>query len=253
MKTRDVIAVELIKEEYGDDLLAIYERGSALYGLERDLSDYDLTVIIKTKLDDVLNLTHYAKQDKIIIDGLELDLLVMSEYKFYSSLKSCTLTHTEILFKSPLYTSEQFEASAEYLRLHAFEILTYSPKLFTGALFGYGKSYDLTYMKGRTVGKSYAMALRFSELLEEALYSEITEEFMRDFITSKDSELREVLIEMKGMETMEEIGELVPTEFKEHYSKLLREVHKLQKELIEEVEDLEVIEEYKGMLLPPVL
>lgn len=250
---REELAVEKIKEAYGE-VLAIYERGSALYELELTKSDYDLMVIIKTTVSECISLSLFAESKKIFVGEQEFDLLVMSEYRFFKSLKSCTLTHTEVLLKAPLFASKEFYESAGYLKEHAFELLTGYPVAFVGALYGYGKSYvprgEITV--GKFEGKGFAMMTKFSRLLEHVIEGTLTPEVLPELVTPK-GEARERILEIKRkteLTTEEEVEEYkaLKSSFEEQLAAVKGMIPAL-----EGCEKSEVYKEYEKMLLAPII
>lgn len=85
MSTQKERAIKALKEEYGDLLLAIYERGSSLYELKTDSSDYDLQAIVRTKKSDLLIGKIYS--DTIKLNNDEFDVAVIDEYKLINQLR----------------------------------------------------------------------------------------------------------------------------------------------------------------------
>lgn len=151
--------------ESGHEVLAVYDRGSKLYGLATESSDRDILVIVDTKIEDLVRNTTYA--DMVKIPEYDLDLAVMDEYRLASHLRKSILNTIECFFSEPLYVADSFVESSCYLSDFALEFLTRDLKSLYGRLYGYFRSYSKEKVPAvgtEFAGKRWALAYRAHEV-----------------------------------------------------------------------------------------
>lgn len=151
--------------ESGHEVLAVYDRGSKLYGLATESSDRDILVIVDTKIADLVINTTYA--DMVKVPEYDLDLIIMDEYRLASHLGKSILNTIECFFAEPLYVADSFLESSYYLSDFALELLTRDLKALYGNLYGYFRSYSkepVPTVGSEFAGKRWALAYRAHEV-----------------------------------------------------------------------------------------
>ena len=137
------LAIENLKKEHGLNLLALYEMGSTLHGLDLETSDYDLLGILKTQKRDLLKGTQHSSQT-ISEDGI-LDVRLFDEYKLLNMIRKNSVKIISVFLKDPVYLSDEWAPAANYIKDNFLEILFSNPVSAIGGLFGEYRSFTKKY------------------------------------------------------------------------------------------------------------
>lgn len=255
-KTR---AIETIKEYYGDLLLAIYERGSSLYNLKTNNSDYDLQVIVRTKKETLLMGKLYS--DSIKLNDNEFDIAAIDEYKLINQVRRGIINTIEIFFKDPIYLNPDYKETAEFLKTHVHELIISHPVELMGGCYGYYRSYakdlenSVMSINSEFPGKRFAMAMKSKNLSEVLINSPYDKEKLKSAIIP-DSKLREELLFLKSTNLIGNHEQLMYfSRLKDELVDYLEVLDKTKREAIK-ITKIEPTDEYINklvkLLLPPV-
>lgn len=250
--------IEYIKEVYGDRLLAIYKRGSSLYNLTLNSSDIDLFVIVRTHKFDLLQNTFHSESIKF--EELDIDAIVVDEYKLAKMIEKGTVNSVEVFFEDPVYLSEDYRLMAEFLKENVINLLLSHPQELFGGLYGYFRSY---YIDGLHVnvgdsfnGKRFAMMLKSKNLVVSIIHSGHDRSSIREAIIPEE-EFREYLLSIKKLfiietqEQADQINELQTKTIVPFYA-FLDKLKNSHSEYVNLERTEEYIRQYIDLMLAPI-
>lgn len=208
-------AIEQLTDSYGSTLLAIYESGSHLHGIDTETSDYDLIAIVKAKKKDLIRGTLFASQ--IIQEDRGLDFLIMDEYKLLKLVGKGSIRLTQIFAKEPIYLSKEWEPTATYFKTNFAGVLFQNPVSSAGSLYGEFKSYVVKYNKNSfNIGAEFDTKPLVNALLVRGIYKEMLA--LTDPSTANErlieaicptGRVHDLFLTLRGMTTVKDEGDLV--------------------------------------------
>lgn len=126
MKEKVNEALNKVFEKFNkEEVAAVYLTGSCLNNLQTPTSDVDLYVLLHTRKKDLVFGKLRSGQDH----G-EYDFKYMDTYKFVQMLVKTNPNLLELVFKKPLYCSEQYRPLAEFLYTNKNSVVTLNKRRY---------------------------------------------------------------------------------------------------------------------------
>lgn len=172
-KIIDVIKAHEVEQE--QELTAIYITGSRLNKTNMESSDYDIIAITKPTLKSVLTGQHYAYQQIMTVDGINVDIKSYDTLYVAQKLLKSDINMVEIFYKTPVFVTFDFESNADYLKSEDMQkyVLAVNSTGLMVSIKNYVRHAEAQ-LKDETLplssqGKLVAKAIKFNRYLNEII------------------------------------------------------------------------------------